>query len=95
MGTPEGDVKKKIKALFEKHKAYYYMFVPTGYGKRGVPDFLVCVHGRFLAVEAKAGKGKPTGHQKKELQAVLNAGGTAFVINEDNLDALEKWLESV
>jgi pantoate kinase len=87
--TPEAKVKDKIKKILKEHGVYYAMPMGTGYGNSGVPDFLCCIKGRFLAVEAKAGKGIPTALQEKNLRDIKAAGGTALVINEDNLGKLE------
>ena len=87
--TPEAKVKAKIKALLKEHNVYYAMPIGTGYGNSGVPDFLCCVNGRFLAIEAKAGKGKTTALQDKHLDQIEKAGGKALVINETNLGYLE------
>ena len=53
--TPEAKVKAKIKAILKEHNVYYAMPIGTGYGNSGVPDFLCCVNGKFVAIEAKAG----------------------------------------
>lgn len=83
--TPESRVKAKIKAILKSYDAYYAMPIGTGYGNSGVPDFLVCLGGEFLAIEAKAGKNAPTALQLKNLDAVVSAGGRALVINEDGI----------
>lgn len=89
----EAEVKERIKRLCRKYGAYFYMLVPTGYGKRGVPDFLICHNGRFIAVEAKRGSiTKPSPHQQQELDAIAKAGGVAMIVNAENLDDLEREL---
>jgi len=75
--TPEAKVKAKIKDLLKAYKAYYVMPIGTGYGNSGVPDFLCCVNGQFLAIEAKAGSNKPTALQDKNIRDIRNAGGYA------------------
>jgi hypothetical protein len=87
--TPEAKVKAKIKAILKAHGAYYAMPIGTGLGNSGVPDFLCCVEGRFIAIEAKAGKGKTTALQEKNLREIREQGGDAFVIHEGNLGKLE------
>ena len=87
--TPEAKVKAKIKDLLKAYKAYYVMPIGTGYGNSGVPDFICCVNGQFLAIEAKAGSNKPTALQDKNIRDIRNAGGYAMVVNEDNLEELE------
>ena len=95
--TPEAKVKAKIKALLKKHGAYYAMPIGSGYGNSGVPDFLVCLGGEFLAIEAKAGKGKTTALQDKHLREIEAAGGRALVVNEEILElgTLEMILETM
>jgi len=74
---------------------YYAMPIGTGYGSSGVPDFLCCVRGRFLAIEAKAGKGKTTALQDKNIKQIIASGGLAIVVNEDNMQELELLIKHV
>ena len=93
--TPEKLVKNKIKVILQDGGVYYAMPIGSGYGNAGVPDFLACVNGRFLAVEAKAGKGKTTALQDAHLEKIKTAGGVSTVVNELNLDQLKetiKWM---
>jgi pantoate kinase len=87
--TPEAKVKAKIRAILKEHNVYYAMPIGTGYGNSGVPDFLCCVNGKFVAIEAKAGKGVATALQLKNLSEINKAGGYTCIINETNLDYLE------
>jgi len=91
--TPEKKVKEKVKALCKQYGAYYAMPMGTGYGNAGVPDFLICHNGHFIAVETKADKTKkPTALQEKNLASIREAGGIALVIHDTNLDSLESYL---
>lgn len=87
--TPEGKVKKKVLEILVSNGAYYCMPVTGGYGRSGVPDIIACLHGKFLAIECKAGDNKPTALQEKALADIQKAGGSAMVINEGNFEALE------
>jgi len=89
MATPESKVKTKIRAILKKHGIYYIMPIGSGYGNSGVPDFICCVKGKFVGIEAKAGKGKTTLLQDKNLSLIVEAGGWAMVINEDDLHYVE------
>jgi hypothetical protein len=91
--TPESKVKAKIKAILKEQGVYYAMPIGTGYGNAGVPDFLCCVNGRFVAIEAKAGKGKPTALQVKNINTIHDCGGQAWVVNEDDLDSLAEHIK--
>ena len=90
--TPEAKVKKQIRKILEKMGAYYAMPIGTGYGNSGVPDFLVCFKGSFIGIEAKAGAGNTTALQEYHLSRIRGAGGTALVINEQNIDQLKGYL---
>ena len=86
--TPEGKVKAAVKRILDAHNVYYFPPATGGYGRSGVPDIVCCVNGHFLAIECKAGNGKTTVLQDREIQAIKDARGMAVVINEDNLDYL-------
>lgn len=90
--TPEGRVKTKIKALLKKYRAYVCMPATGGFGVSGHPDFLVCLMGAFIGIEAKAAGGRPTALQMMRLQEIIDAGGIALVVDETNLDVLESIL---
>jgi hypothetical protein len=93
--TPEGKTKTKIKAMLKKYNVYYAMPMGTGFGNSGVPDFLCCMNGFFLGIEAKAGKGKTTALQNKNLDSIVTAGGMAIVVNEDSMEYLEAKLKEL
>ena len=91
--TPEAKVKAKIKAILKAHNIYYAMPIGTGYGNSGVPDFLCCVNGKFLAIEAKAGKGQATALQLKNLRLINASGGHTLIVSENNYEYLEWVIE--
>lgn len=86
--TPEAKVKDEVKKILKEHGAYYAMPVASGYGNVGVPDILACYRGLFIAIECKAGRGKPTALQLANLSNIAAAGGIALIINETNTQAL-------
>ena len=90
--TPESRIKGVIKGILDGHGAYRVMPVSNGMGAHGIPDFLVCLNGRFLGIEAKAGKGKPTALQLSNLRRIHEAGGSALIVNEHNVQNLDGWL---
>lgn len=92
--TPEAKVKAHIKKILQLHGVYYAMPAGTGYGNSGVPDFLCCLNGKFLAVEAKANGGQPTALQYKHLEDIDKAGGVPWVVNEENLIAFEVFIKA-
>jgi Holliday junction resolvase len=93
--TPEGAVKTGAKRLLVDEGVYYFMPPGTGYGRAGIPDIVCCVRGRFLAIECKAGKGKTTALQDRELLHIVEAGGYAVVLREDGLDGLRELIQQL
>lgn len=93
--TPESKVKAKVHAALKAAGAYAVNYIGGQYAANGTPDILACLHGRFVAIEAKAGKNKPTALQILALRKIDAAGGLALVINESNLDYLKECLNDI
>ena len=88
--TPEKRVKTKVVAILKELGTYYFYPVTGGYGASGVPDIIGCYKGRFFAIECKAGKGKTTALQDKNIAQIIAQGGLAMVINEDNIEEVRR-----
>ena len=80
--TPEKKVKNKVVEVLKAHGVYYFFPATYGMGRSGVPDIICCYKGRFVAIECKAGAGKTTALQDRELAAIKAAGGVQMVVNE-------------
>ena len=93
--TPEKKVKNKVVQILRKLGAYYFFPATYGMGRSGVPDVIVCYHGRFIGIECKAGKNQPTPLQWRELNAIETMGGISLVIRENNMDELTDILARV
>jgi Holliday junction resolvase len=92
VSTPEAKVKQRVKKLLEDYGVYSFMPATGGYGRSGIPDIVGCYKGYFFAVECKAGRGTTTALQDRELRRIQEAGGSTFVINENNINELSAWL---
>ena len=90
--TPEWRVKKAVRLMLDKLGAYHFMPPANGFGRAGIPDIIACIDGHFIAIECKAGNGTTTALQDRELNAILNAGGTTYIARESNLDELQQLL---
>ncbi len=79
--TPEGRVKKDIKAWLDWLGWWYLMPVKHQYGRTGIPDFIINAGGYFLAVETKKpGNAKgTTARQDEELAWVAKSKGRQLV----------------
>lgn len=82
----EKKVKEKIKGVLKKYGVFYFMPFGSLYGKSGVADFICCVRGHFLGIEAKsskAGVGGLTPLQKKHRDDLLDSGGEWICVHDD------------
>ena len=91
--TPEAKVKANVRKLLDDLKIYHFMPPANGFGRAGIPDIIGCMDGHFIAIECKAGKGTTTALQDRELNAILNHGGSVFIAREHNLEDLKLLLK--
>jgi len=91
--TPEGAVKDAVRKILDSMGIYYFMPPGMGFGRAGIPDIIGCMDGHFIAIECKAGKGKATALQERELISICNNGGFTFIAREDCLDELKHLLQ--
>lgn len=97
--TPESVVVHAVKQ-WAKDKPDVYIVRVVQAGEVGVPDFLLCVCGRFVGVECKAKGQAPRTNQRLQLGRITSAGGFALWGDADTLipeldliyQRLKKWL---
>jgi len=92
VATKENAVKKQVRKLLDELRIYYFFPPANGYGRAGIPDIVGCFMGLFVAIECKAGRGKLTALQEREIASIKEAGGFTFVAREDNTDELRELL---
>lgn len=82
--TPEGKVKKAIVQWLKARGIWYYMPIQNGLGVVGIPDFICCWGGKFLAIEAKApGKlANVSANQEARINEIRLAKGLAVVVDD-------------
>jgi hypothetical protein len=79
--TPETATKKKIVAYLDTVPGLWHVaFHNTGYTRKGIPDRLCVYRGRFVALEIKAPGGVASPWQRREIAAIVEAGGIAEVV---------------
>jgi len=94
----EKQVKTKVLRVLKKLQRegiplWYYMPVQMGMGRAGIPDFVVCINGRFVAIETKRDrKAQLSVRQAFERKKIENAGGLYLVIHDENYPSLERAL---
>lgn len=91
MNTPEGRLTARISRYLKKVPGLYYAKL-SGQAKQraGLPDYIICYEGKYIALEVKAPENKRglTDRQRNELIKVKRAGGEAYVAR--SLTAVKK-----
>jgi hypothetical protein len=90
--TPEGRVKAKVTKALKSLGTDVWRFMPvqSGYGTPAL-DYLLCIRGRFVAIETKAPGNKLTPQQEGTKAAMEAAGGIVLVVwDETSLDIAMK-----
>ena len=93
--TPEAKVKKQVKKILDDLGVYHFSPLTSGYGRSGVPDIIVCYKGKFIGIECKAGKGKLTALQERNIKQIKHNQGLAIVVNEGNIEELLAMLKEI
>ena len=91
--TPEGKVKKQVRDYLRAKGIWFYQPVQNGMGQVGIPDFICCYKGQFIAIETKApGKlANVTANQQRVIDEIRDHGGLALVV--DSIDSLQVVLD--
>lgn len=83
--TPEGRVKARVNKALKALGADVWRFMPvqSGYGTAAL-DYLLCIRGRFVAIETKAPGNKLTPMQEGTKAQMEAAGGIVLVVSDDS-----------
>lgn len=91
--TPEGKVKDEIDDYLKSlgTDCWYFKPMNMGYGKNGIPDYITCYRGFFLAPEAKRKKGgKSEAWQERQQAEIRAAGGVSSRVT--SVDEVKEWV---
>ena len=94
MGT-EKIYENKIKSYLKSIGAYFIKTHGDRFSKVGTPDILACVNGKFVAVEVKGEKGKPSELQLYHIEQIQKAGGYAIILYPKDFEKFKKDVENL
>ena len=95
MSGPEKTFENKIKKYLKSKGAWYVKFFANAYTPSGIPDILVCLDGRFIAIEVKAENGEPSDLQEYNLKKIARAGGIGILLYPSGFDNFKNYIEKV
>lgn len=91
----EKEIKKRVKQLLKDYEIWYFMPQNFGMGVSGVPDFICCLDGKFLALETKSSVGRLSLLQKETLKKLHSLGAYTAVVWPDGLTHLETLIQQI
>ena len=82
--TPEGKVKAAVRKVLKENNVWFFQPMQNGMGVVGIPDFVCCHKGIFLAIETKApGKlANVTPNQRRVIDEIQAHKGYALVVDD-------------
>lgn len=90
---PEAKLKSDIRKYLNSKKIYWAS-IQNGFGaKPGDPDLVLCVCGRFIALEVKAPEGRQSEIQRMREKQIRDNDGWYFVVR--SLDQVKSLMESL
>lgn len=87
----ENILTKRVRAYLKATPGLWFLKVSDRFAS-GIPDFLICYQGKFIAIELKAYKKTPRKLQYFVMGELMRAG--AIVAWFDDYDKFERWFES-
>ena len=91
----ERDIVEAIKKYLASLGSSVFFWKEHGgpYGTSGVPDIICCYRGRFLGLECKLPTGRLTELQKRAINKINIAGGTALRV--ESVDDVKKVIQLI
>ena len=86
----EKNFENKIKTYLKSIGAYFIKTHGDRFSKVGTPDILACVNGKFVAVEVKGEKGKPSELQLYHIEQIQKAGGYGIILYPKDFEKFKK-----
>ena len=82
----------KIKKWLTANGCYHVKFFANAYTRRGVPDILASVGGKFVGIETKADNGRPSDLQYDNIREIRASSGFAWIVYPSGWHELKEML---
>ena len=76
----ESQFQQKVIQFLKSIGAYEVKVWGGGFQKAGIPDLLVCYHGKFIGIELKTDKGNASVLQKYNIAKIQEAEGIGIIL---------------
>lgn len=91
----EKNFENRIKSFLKENNIWFVKFFANGFTKSGVPDILACIKGRFVGIEVKAEKGKPSPLQIYNKEQIEKSGGIAYILYPKDFEQFKKDVKEI
>ena len=92
----EAEIMREIRKYLSKN-GYYWSNLPAGIigHRKGDPDMVACINGRYVALEGKTSTGRQSPRQKEVERLITQSGGIYAIVQsvEDVKGIVEKITE--
>ena len=89
----ESQLVAKIKSYLKTKGAYVEKIWGGGFQSAGIPDLIACYKGKFIGIEVKVGKNKPSDVQLAKIIMIRRANGIAEVVY--SLEEVKRIIELI
>ena len=89
----EDKLKRKCVSWLKKEHPDVWFYCPTDHFYSGIPDFIICNKGKFIAVELKTPTGKTTKIQDWTHERIKKSGGIVYVFR--SFDVFKIFISSL
>jgi hypothetical protein len=84
MALSESQLKEKVMRYIKAKYPNAWLYKSADRWTSGIPDLILCIDGKFIAIELKVGNNKPTRIQQYVLKKIQEAGGQSGVCRSLN-----------
>lgn len=95
MATPEKTFENKIKNYLKEQDCWFVKYFGCAVSETSIPDLLCCVNGKFVAIEVKADKGKPSGGQLIMQHKIQKAGGISLILYPKDFEEFKNLIQQI
>jgi Holliday junction resolvase len=81
-----------LKKFLKDRGIFYIRNIGSNAMRAGLPDFVLCLNGKFIGVECKSGTDDLSAIQGVVRDEIVASGGEYFVVNEGNIDKFKRWV---
>lgn len=91
----EKNFENRIKKWLDHEKIWYVKYFANGYTKKGIPDILACVNGRFVGIEVKAENGIVAPLQTYQKTQIIRSGGVSIIVRPSQFEDFKTLILSI